>query len=112
MYNRRELRSTSPLKALSLFLAERRVRLGAEALVVATDDGLMVSGVGAGDLELLAAASALESTGSNGRQHLASDMKLNHASILIGDSRIVIATLGAAHSESVSAGVSRILAAA
>lgn len=113
MNNRREIRSETPLQALSLFLRERRRRLGAEALVVATDEGLMLSGEGEGDLPLLAAAGALESIGQNGRGFLPELYgPMSHASILVDGTRVVITTLGAEHSEAVSAGVLRILRAA
>jgi hypothetical protein len=113
MYNRREMRSESPMVALSMFLIERRRRLGAEALVVATDDGLLIGGEGEGDLPLIAAASALESVGRGGRALLGDDAAhLAHASILVDGTRIVIATVGVEHSESVGIGVERILRAA
>lgn len=113
MQDRRQLRSESPLNALSLFLSERLRRAGAEALVVSTSDGLLLSGAGEGDLELLAAAAAMEAVGQDGRTHLGADgQRLSHASVLVDNQRVVVATLGGSHSNVVGEGVARILRAA
>ena len=54
-HDRRRHRSDCRAEASRLYLAALRERTRSEAIVVADGDGLLVSGVGDGDLELLAA---------------------------------------------------------
>lgn len=55
---RRVRRSSTPAEALELYLNALAERTNARAIAVADPDGLLVGGVGAGDLEVLAALGA------------------------------------------------------
>ncbi len=86
---RRTKRSDEPRKALALFLASARERMGVPALAVSTGDGWLVAGAGDGAI-LLAALGAQVTTGACSSQ----DVSISKLGLGSGD-YVVSALAGA-----------------
>ncbi len=70
---RRKARSNVRSEALRLYLEHNAARAGAQAAVVSDADGLLISGVGEVDQEILAAVGPLFVTGSAPRLHCSTE---------------------------------------
>jgi hypothetical protein len=98
MQERRKSRSARPTEALSFFLEHARASLGIRALTLGTTAGHLIAGSG-DDLESVAEA------GAEGAGHVGTwRMKL-------GESEVVLTSLGGAMHPELGPGVRRILAA-
>jgi hypothetical protein len=95
---RRVRRTDDPKRALAMFLSSRRAETGAHAIAVATRDGRLVAGAGDGAL-LVAVMAARAAAGGEVPETLA----------VSRCGRYVIASLGEALDERITAGVTRIL---
>ena len=99
---RRELRSTDPSDAIRIFLARNATEVGMRAAVVSDPKGVVVGGVGDGELDELAVVGCtfLEARGVAERERLrcesALDLhELHVARLRVGVRRYVVTSLGA-----------------
>ncbi len=116
---RRILRSTTPGDALRIFLARNATDAAIRAVAVSDDDGLLLSGVGGDDLDLLAAIGAVvvdrdEAEGTEVCWSVGLDRADVHARKLeVGGHTFVVTSLGAplAAADGVGEVLERLLAA-
>jgi hypothetical protein len=102
---RRRFRSPYTVEALQLLLAAARRRLRARSLTLGTVSGFLVAGDGK-DLERVAELGAdTEASASSGERSDVATWRL-----LVGDSEMLITSLGGAMDPDLGAGVRRILA--
>ncbi len=96
---RRILRSADPSRAIRLFLAQNADDAGLRAAAVASDDGLLLGGVGNDDLEALAALGSAKGSGRDVAQACAREGWLAEGlyatALQAGEHRFTVATLGA-----------------
>ncbi len=95
---RRVLRSEDPSRAIRIFLAKNAGSPGVRAAVVASDEGLLLGGVGDDDLDALAAVGSAVDAGedvSDPCEHQGwSTQALFTQRLNIGERSFVIASLG------------------
>ena len=104
---RRKRRSEKYGEAVRLYLETVRVKTGVEALALASEDGLLVAGAGALDLDWMAAIGA----GSK-RSRLEWDGHVVHVRRMhVNDVRLYIASTGQPTRDDVAENINRILAA-
>jgi hypothetical protein len=99
---RRQLRSTDPADAIRIFLAKNATEEGMKAAVVSDDFGILLGGVGSGDLSELAAvgSSLLDVRDPSDRARLCRDFGLASDEVHVvrlglGTKRYVITSVGA-----------------
>lgn len=99
---RRQLRSTDPADAIRIFLAQNATEAGMKAAVVSDDFGILLGGVGSGDLSELAAvgSSLLDVRDPTDRAKLCRDFGLTSTEVHVvrlglGKQRYVITSVGA-----------------
>jgi hypothetical protein len=95
---RRVRRVNEPKRALAMFLSSCRQKNGADVIAVSTRDGRLVAGAGEGAL-LVAVLAARIAAGGDGHEALA----------VLRCGGYVIASMGRAVTDDVTAGVKRIL---
>lgn len=96
---RRILRSTEPSRAIRIFLAKNAGEPGLKAAAVASDDGLLLGGVGDEDLDALAALGCAKGAGHDVAERCEhqgwGDEALFTRRINIGEDTFTIASVGA-----------------
>lgn len=99
---RRQLRSTDSADAIRIFLAKNATEEGMKAAVVSDDFGILLGGVGGGDLAELAAvgSSLLDVRDPADRARLCRDFGLSSTEVHVvriglGSKRFVITSVGA-----------------
>ncbi len=113
---RRVLRSADPSQAIRIFLAKNAGEPGVLAAAIASDDGLLLGGVGNEDLDALAAVGAAMDAGRDVAKHCDrqgwSPRTLFAQRLRVGSDDFTLTTLGAPMfaTDDVSALLSRILA--
>jgi hypothetical protein len=100
---RRRSRSSRPVEALSFFLNRARHALGVRALTLGTTAGHLIAGSGE-DLERVAEAGADVDAGKTIAERIATWR------LRLGNSDVVLTSLGGAFDPELGAGVRRILA--
>ena len=104
---RRKRRSDQHGEAVRLYLETVRARTGVEALALASEDGMLVAGAGAVDLDWMAAIGA----GSK-RSRLEWDGRVVHVRRMkVNQVRLYIASTGQPAHDEVAEQINRILAA-
>jgi hypothetical protein len=92
---RRTHRSEIRHEALRLALAATAARVGASAALLASEDGLLVAGAGAGfDLDVLAAFAPIEDCDDARLDRATGGRPLVASRIRVGRERLVFATVG------------------
>jgi predicted regulator of Ras-like GTPase activity (Roadblock/LC7/MglB family) len=95
---RRVLRSETPGDALRIFLAKNATEPGLRAAVVASEDGLLIGGVGEGNLETLAAVGSAKAAGTYVGRYCAQEGLPEDSvftrSVTTGDHTFVVASMG------------------
>ncbi|MGH1340879.1 MAG: hypothetical protein ACRBN8_04975 [Nannocystales bacterium] len=95
---RRVLRSEDPSRAIRIFLAKNAGSPGVRAAVVASDEGMLLGGVGDEDLEVLAAVGSAANAGHNVAspcdEHGWSTAGVFTHRLSVGERSFVIASLG------------------
>ena len=101
-FERRKTRSNNRQEAVRLYLEANAAKAGVRAAVLSDEDGLLIGGVGDVDLDVLAAVGPV----FIGQTHFTPSIEgridevvKNHdlyaSSIVIGDTRLVLTSLGA-----------------
>lgn len=95
---RRVLRSGDPSRAIRIFLAKNAGSPGVRAAVIASDEGMLLGGVGDEDLDALAAFGSAANAGQDVagpcEQHGWSSQALFTQRLNIGEHSFVVASLG------------------
>jgi|GEM_PF-2504113 len=113
---RRVMRSEDPSRAIRIFLAKNAGEPGVRAAVVASDDGLLLGGVGNEDLDALAAVGTSLRCGRDVSRHCAqlgwSERALFTSRIEAGGNSFTVASVGGplSKSQEVGALLERLLA--
>ncbi len=101
-FERRKTRSSNRTEAVRLYLEANAARAGVKAAVLSDEDGLLIGGVGDVDLEILAAVGPVFVGGARltpSIEQRIDEVVKNHdlyaSSISIGDTKLVLTSLGA-----------------
>lgn len=95
---RRVFRTEAPSEALRIFLAKNAVEPSLRAAVVASEDGLLMGGVGEGDLEALAALGVAKASGvyvgEDCKQQGVPEHSIFTHSVQAGEERFFVTSMG------------------